>query len=103
MTRGGNDSGDMPLKLVQLSKTRWLAWARAIKVILDQWLELKTYFGTIATATAADDKSTIGRKLNECYSNETNHLMLLFPKPITEEINDLNLKFQATEAEVKTM
>ncbi|XP_018400832.1 PREDICTED: uncharacterized protein LOC108778209 [Cyphomyrmex costatus] len=38
------NKGDMPLKLVQLVKTRWLAWSKAINVLVEQWLELKTYF-----------------------------------------------------------
>lgn len=37
------NEGHAPLKLVQLSQTRWLSIDGAINRILDQWVELKTF------------------------------------------------------------
>ena len=94
------NEGDMPQNLVQLSETRWLAWGNAVEVVLKQWLELKTHFNNHAHSLKPSDKCTIGRKLNDLYQTEINRLYLLFLKPITSEINKVNLLFQATDAEV---
>lgn len=94
------NDGDMPMNLVQLVQTRWLAWSRAIDVILSQWVELKTHFANHIRTVPASEKSTIGRKVNDCFQNESNRLLLLFLKPITAELNKLNLDFQANDAEV---
>ncbi|KAK3916460.1 hypothetical protein KUF71_006234 [Frankliniella fusca] len=96
------NDGDMPANLVQLSTTRWLAWGRAIDVILSQWLELKTHFGLQAASLKPGDKCTVGRKLNELFHAEENYLYLCFLKPITKDLNALNMKFQENEAEVHT-
>ena len=82
-----NDGG-MPQNLVQLVRTRWLAWANAIDVILKQWLELQTHFSNHVASLKPSDKSTIGRKLYECLKNETHYLLLLFLRHITKELND---------------
>ena len=88
------------MNLVQLVKIRWLAWSKAIDVILGQWVELKTHFANHIRTAPASEKSTIGRKVNDCFQNESNRLLLLFLKPITAELNKLNLDFQANNAEV---
>ncbi|KAK3914475.1 Zinc finger MYM-type protein 1 [Frankliniella fusca] len=90
------NNGEMPRALVQLVKTRWLAWARAISVIIDQWLELKLHFDNHNKSLVASDKCAIGRKLYECYHQNAHLLYLKFLGPITKELNALNLKFQAT-------
>jgi len=92
----------MPKNLVQLVKTRWLAWARAIDVILTQWLELKSHFENQVKSLAPGDKSAVGRKLYELFQGQQNRLLLYFLRPITKELNKLNLMFQATNAEVNT-
>ncbi|KYN02975.1 Zinc finger MYM-type protein 1 [Cyphomyrmex costatus] len=94
------NKGDMPLKLVQLVKTRWLAWSKAINVLIEQWLELKTHFNIHIRSLNPSDKCTVGRKLRELYNDETNYLYLLFIKPITNEFNRINLKFQLNSTEV---
>lgn len=94
------NDGAMPQKLVQLVQTRWLAWSRAINTILNQWLELKTHFSNHVLSLTPSEKRAIGRKLHECYQNESFHLFLLFLKPVTEELNQLNLMFQADDDEV---
>ncbi|KAK3908822.1 Zinc finger protein 862 [Frankliniella fusca] len=100
---GAINNGAMPANLVQLSATRWLAWSRAIDVVMSQWLELKTHFGIIAGSQKSSDKCTVGRKLSDLYRNEEHKLYLLFLQPITKALNQLNLKFQATDAEVPVL
>ncbi|KAK3925608.1 Zinc finger MYM-type protein 1 [Frankliniella fusca] len=97
------NNGAMPANLVQLSATRWLAWSRAVDVVLDQWLELKTHFGMQAASLKPSDKCTIGRKLSDLFKAEENRLYLLFLQPITKALNQLNLKFQATDGEVSVL
>jgi len=92
--------GDMPKRLVQLVKTRWLAWAPAIDVLVFQWLELKTHFNMHAGSLRPSDKCTIGRKLNELFNDDSTLLLLLFLKSITMEIAGVNKAFQANSAEV---
>jgi len=96
------NKGDMPLKLVQLAKTRWLAWSKAINVLVDQWLELKTHFNIHVHSLNPSDKCTIGRKLRELYNDEANYLYLIFIRPIANELNKVNLKFQLNSTEVRT-
>lgn len=88
---------------LSISTTRWLAWGRAIEVILAQWLELKTHFGSLAASLKPADKCTVGRKLNDLFKAEENYLFLCFLKPITKDLNALNMKFQANDAEVYTV
>ncbi|KAK3921612.1 Transport inhibitor response 1-like protein [Frankliniella fusca] len=96
------NNGKMPQNLVQLVKTRWLAWARAIEVILQQWVELKQHFTNNCLqfeAAEPSEKCVLARKLRDCFS-EQNYLLLLFLYPITAELNRINLKFHSSDAEV---
>ncbi|XP_043472704.1 uncharacterized protein LOC122505265 [Leptopilina heterotoma] len=94
------NDGDMPKNLVQLSATRWLAWGRAIAVIVSQWLELKTHFDNHVRSINPSEKCTIGRKLRDLFQDECNLLYLLFLKPVTAELCKTNLKFQQDSTEV---
>jgi len=76
----------MSLKLVQLAKTRWLAWSKAINVLVDQWLELKTHFNIHVHSLNPSDKCTIGRKLRELYNDEANYLYLISQTNLTRSI-----------------
>ncbi|KAK3921139.1 LOW QUALITY PROTEIN: Zinc finger protein 862, partial [Frankliniella fusca] len=92
------NDGAMPQALVQLVRTRWLAWGKAVGVILSQWLELKTHFQVLSNQNDPNEKCFVGRRLSECFS-EPNYLFLLFVHPIATEVNRINLAFQAREAE----
>ncbi|KAE8746144.1 hypothetical protein FOCC_FOCC007145 [Frankliniella occidentalis] len=96
------NDGAMPKSLVQLVKTRWLAWGKAVGVILAQWLELKTHFQVHCAQNDPSEKSVIGRRLKDCFT-DANHLFLLFVHPIAAEVNRVNLLFQAREAEVTAL
>lgn len=95
--------GDQPAALVQLSSTRWLAWGKAIVVVLDQWVPLKAHYQQAVLAAGADpkEKCVIGRRLRDCYDTEAYKLLLLFLQPITQEVNKVNMRFQADDAEVR--
>lgn len=95
------NDGNMPTNLVQLSATRWLAWGKAIDVVVSQWLELKTLFDTHVRSLNPRDKCTISRKLRDLFQDECNLLYLLFLKPITTELCKANLKFQQNSTEEK--
>ena len=41
------NEGDSPLKLIQLSQTRWLSIAGIVTRMLQQWTELKTHFNAV--------------------------------------------------------
>lgn len=65
-------------RLVKLCATRLLAFYNCIKVILDQWLELKTCF----QLASQKEKCYSARTLNEMYKDDTNLLYFNFLKPI---------------------
>ncbi|KAK3909738.1 Zinc finger protein 862 [Frankliniella fusca] len=94
------NGGAMPRALVQLVRTRWLAWAKAISVVTDQWLELKQHFVNHNASMSPSEKCAIGRKLYECFQQDAILFYLKFLGPITKELNALNLRFQATDGEV---
>ncbi|KAK7873932.1 hypothetical protein R5R35_012946 [Gryllus longicercus] len=85
----GEDSREFR-KFVQLSTTRWLARYNAVKVILEQWLELKTYFNLIVQK----ERCYTLRIVNEMLHDDTNYLYFVFLKPILAEVNNINLLFQ---------
>lgn len=89
-----NDSKEPP-KLVSLSDTRWLIWFPAVKQILDQWLELKTFF-----TMAASDKNFTAEKLSSMYHDQTNLLYLTFLKPVLQSLSEINIMFQSTRADI---
>ena len=90
----------MPLKLVQLSETRWLAWSKAVDNIVAQWQHLKSHFDLHVKSLRPSDKCVIGRKLHEYYQDDSNLLHLLFLKPIAAHMARVNANFQAENAEV---
>ena len=93
------DEGRMPKVLVQLVRTRCLAWASAIEVVIEQWPELKQHFINYCLIPDPSEKDVMGRKLRDCFS-EPHYLFLLFLRPITLELKRVNWLFQACDAEV---
>jgi len=74
--------------LVKLCATRWLAFYNCIKIILDQWLELKTCF----EMAAQKERCYSARTLYKMYKDGSN--LLYFN--ILKEVTDINLLFQST-------
>jgi len=81
-------------KIQQLSSTRWLSRYKAIEIILNQWLELKTHFSMANN----NEKCYTARTLMEMYKDESIYMYLIFLKPILKDINIVNLQFQHTDA-----
>lgn len=91
-----NGEGKKLKQLVKLCPTRWLAFYNCIKVILDQWLELKTCF----EMAGVSEKCHSARTLNAMFKDDTNLLYFTFLKPILKEVTQMNLKFQSLNADI---
>lgn len=94
------NNGELPLKLTQLSATRWLAYYNAIKTNLDQWDELKSLFLKISQEADKSNNCFLARTLAQMYNDDSNVLYLLFVKLILKEVNDMNLLFQSDSSKV---
>lgn len=64
-------------KIQQLSSTRWLSRYKAIEIISNQWLELKTHFSMVNNI----EKCYTARTLMEMYKDESIYMYLTFLKP----------------------
>jgi len=62
-----------------------------IKVVLDQWLELKNCFNI----ASLKEKCHSAKILLNMFKDDSNLLYLTFLKPVLREVNDVNLKFQS--------
>lgn len=84
------NNGKEPLKLVQLSGTRWLSISSCCKRILEQWDELKLHF------TLCKDKYHCydAEILSEMYKDPVNKLYLVFLNPVLQEFSRVNKLFQ---------
>lgn len=80
--------GESPLKILQLSDTRWLAISECINRILSQYVELKLHF----LLTKDSDRSYAAELLYQMYSDNINLIYLKFLQPIVSELNRLFLK-----------
>lgn len=80
---------------VQLSKTRWLARCNVIEVILQQWLELKSYFSLIINS----EKSYMARVLY-MLNDSTNNIYLTIVYSILLNVNNVNCLFQRDNADI---
>lgn len=76
-----------------MSDTRWLSIELAVSRILDQWDELKLHFNLAATK----EKCYKSQILHELYSDQINHLYLIFLKPILSDMQKVNKCFQSNK------
>ena len=90
-----NDFQKVFYKFVQPSKTRWLAKYNVVKVITENYLELKVHFALVVNS----EKVYSTRQLDQMYQDDGNYLYLLLIKPILYEINEANLSFQKTNVD----
>lgn len=77
-------------EFIKLADTRWLARYNVVKVILDDYFELKSFFATIVKT----EKCYTARQLNTMLNDISNYLYLRIVKPILFELNDINMAFQ---------
>ncbi|KAL1250587.1 hypothetical protein QQF64_018383 [Cirrhinus molitorella] len=90
--------GENPLKILQLSDTRWLAISECINRILSQHEELKLHF----QLTKDSERSYAVELLYQMYSDNTNLIYLKFLQPIVSELNRLNKIFQLDKPKLLT-
>ncbi|KAI4468051.1 hat family dimerization domaincontaining protein-related [Holotrichia oblita] len=77
-----------------LSETRWLERANVIKVILQQWLEIKTYFTQVANTT----KDTMGKVILGMLT-DINFVYFTIIYNILVQVNIVNAAFQQTNGD----
>ncbi|XP_067295921.1 protein FAM200A-like [Pseudorasbora parva] len=86
--------GEAPLKILQLSDTRWLSVSACLNRVLAQYDELKLHF-----QLAKDkDRNYNAEILYQMYSDPVNKLYLVFLQPIVQEANRVNKMFQLENA-----
>lgn len=85
------NEGQTPLKLVQLSQTRWLSIESAIVRILQQWVELKTHF----EMARHGERCYTAELLYEMFCDKKNYVFLVYLKHILGEVQTVNKKFEA--------
>ncbi|CAL9699734.1 unnamed protein product [Knipowitschia caucasica] len=82
--------GETPLKILQLSDTRWLAISECVNRVLTQYVELKLHF----QLTKDSERSYGAELLYQMYQDDINLIYLKFLHPIVSELNRLNKMFQ---------
>ena len=85
------NDGQAPLKLIQLSQTRWLSVESAVSRILQQWVELKTHFDMARNS----ERCYTAQILYEMFCDKKNYAFLVFMKHILGEVQRVNKKFEA--------
>lgn len=82
-------------KLTALSATRWLSRYRAVDKILNQYLELETFF----SIQAQTEKCYTAQLLSKTYQDKKHKIILIFLLPHLKELYFLNLYFQKTDVD----
>lgn len=85
----------VPLKIPQVSNTRWLSIEPAICRILDQWDELKAHFDIVRLK----EKCYTSELLYNNYKDNTNRVYLIYLKDILNEIQKVNKAFKPSTAD----
>jgi len=86
-------------QMIQLSRTRWLAFYDVVKRLLEQWIELKTHFRIACDA----EKCYTARTIRDMLEDDCNRLYLVFLKPILFEIQHLNTSFQSEKIDAGSL
>lgn len=89
LINSGNDAQNFR-QMIQLSRTRWLAFHDVVKRLLEQWMELKTHFRIAYDA----EKCYTARTIRDMLQDDCNRLYLVFLKPILSKVQHLNTSFQ---------
>lgn len=95
------NAGKTPRRLPKLANTKWLSLSDCLKVLCEQWNALKAYFSKLSEIRDSDDEAVFKvRILSDMFTNDINRLYLLFLESIINEVNTVNLEFQASDAEI---
>lgn len=81
---------------VKYSETRWLARANVFKVLVEQWVELKSYFAGVVTS----DKSYMAKTLYNMLKDNSIYIYLVAVSTILMDVNRVNLLFQRDSADI---
>lgn len=90
-----NEGNENHLQFVRKSDTRWISVEPAVDRIVNQWVELKTFF----TEVAITEKDHHAATLSEMYNNDEVLAYLLFLRPILRDVQRVNKQFQARYAD----
>lgn len=91
-----NENNAVHHKFVQLSDTRWLARANVLRVILEQWTEIKGYFSTII----AEEKNHMARILHEMFNDNNLLLYITVVYNVIIKVNVVSGLFQHENADI---
>ncbi|KAK3870853.1 hypothetical protein Pcinc_023964 [Petrolisthes cinctipes] len=89
---------EQPLKLQQLSETRWLAIAPCLTKVLQQYNELKLHF-----EISKHEENYTANLLNQMYSDPSNKLYLGFLQPVVSQVNRVNKMFKLGHCNVSKL
>lgn len=90
------NSGSKPLKIPQLSNTRWISIEPAVSRILEQWNELRLLF----QVARRNEHCYMAETLYNMYNDPVNHLYLIYLKPILQEVQIVNKLFESNDVDV---
>ncbi|MGH0119670.1 UNVERIFIED_CONTAM: hypothetical protein FKN15_044489 [Acipenser sinensis] len=86
--------GEAPLKILQLSDTRWLTISQCVDQVLSQYEELKLH----SQLTKDTERNYNAELLYQMYSYPVNRMYLVFLQPFVTEVNRINKLFQLDSA-----
>ena len=87
--------GSEPLSIPQMCNTRWISIEPAVNRILEQWVELKLLF----EVAKRDNPCYMAETPYTMYNDPSNHLYLLYLKPILEEVQIVNKLFESNNVD----
>ncbi|KAK3892503.1 hypothetical protein Pcinc_003734 [Petrolisthes cinctipes] len=91
--------GEQPLKLQQLSETRWLAIAPCLTRVLQQYDELKLHF----EISKHEEMNYTADLLHQMYSDPANKLYQVFLQPVVSQVNRVNKMFEMDHCNVSKL
>lgn len=80
-------------KIPMVAPTRWLSIEKAVKIILEMWLELKTHFNVV------NEKSFESLQLKIMYNDTQNLVYITYLASVLAEVQKVNLAFEARNAD----
>ena len=90
-------TNNVPIKLRQLSATRWMSRYECITRIIDQWDSLQLCF---QMASSNDEKCYTARQLHDMYKDPKNYIFLIFLEGTLKDFSRINKLFELANADV---
>lgn len=89
------NEGQEPHKIIQTCQTRWLSIESAVSRILEQWLELRTFFGMVRNK----ERCYIAETLHAIYKDDKNYALFSGLRSILVEVQRVNKLFESNNAD----